>query len=398
MSSFADRRNAFMKHDTSPLAFISVGGSGKPLFKPKALSSSPNNDSSSSFDVRLDKEALDTYEQELELLKKRKEERARLEQKRLEKEQRRAKKAAKKAKKLAALEKSKTNAPPAPTRSRKVAETQIYPRWEFGKTKTFVIPDVHSLTNQKAATTINRMMRGWWARLNVRLRLLEYRCSPLRTEHEIAQIKADAQKKMEQMKERMEMEIRVQHCEVTPEEKKCQDRKKLIAYFKEQNMKLREKNDKLFEKIQELKQSNADIEASNKIFDENMKTLQDHYEKEKKVHAKLQEVIPKYKESVEALEDANGNHAEYGECEHLTKVLYAKCIGEIMKKMEQDCKQKGLIDELLDACLDLDDDENPLLLEPIREEAFSDNDSSVSSDDDDSSSSDFNDHRLASFE
>ena len=109
-----------------------------------------------------------------------------------------------------------------------------YDSWDFGKPKTFKRPKPNS-KNNKAATTINRMMRGWWARLHYKLILLQFKFEnkDLLTQRALAKVKDKHVTKKEKVRRKLEDKHEKSLAKITKEQGAAQEAQKLIQQLRD---------------------------------------------------------------------------------------------------------------------------------------------------------------------
>lgn len=233
---------------------------------------------------------------------------------------------------------------------------RTFPRWEFGKSKQFDIP-VSSARTNKAATTIQRLARGGMQRLHYKIQryewLLQTRDERTQADVTVLKQKFDAEKKKYRAKveeeSKKESRLLKQTC------KTAEESQKLIAYLRQENKKLREKNQKVHDAIVNLKQQNARLDGANQVTDGSLNTLKDHAKTVEETHAKLMEVIPKYKESIATMTEASQTRRQYGEAEHKIRLLYVKLLGEIFERLEMSTTEQAMAEEVERSMLELEE-------------------------------------------
>ena len=240
------------------------------------------------------------------------------------------------------------NVPPPPKK--------VHKKWQFGKKKCFVRPK-HNKKNNAAAIQIQRIARGGWQRLQFRMALLRYKLDTRKERTEAS--KAKIKKRLEQRKAKYlaKMQAKAKQAleEETLESVAARDAQKIIAFLRQDNKKLREKNDKIHRAICELKIQNDRLQNANSETGDSFGILIDHAKQAKEANDKLNLVVPKYKESVDTVKAALDMKQQYCLTEHKIKVIYMKCVGNVVEKMEEESKEEDLIEEIVGYCLDIDD-------------------------------------------
>ena len=240
---------------------------------------------------------------------------------------------------------------------------EAYDSWDFGKPKTFKRPK-HTSKNNKAATTINRWMRGWWARLQYKIMLLQFKFEhkDLLTQRALAKIKDKHASKKEKVRKKLMEKHEKSLAKITKEERAAQEAQKLIQQLRDENKKLREKNQKVYDACVNLKHQNDRLENTTSVAEGNIDVLNKHAKQIKETHDKLVIVEPRYKASVSQLLDAVEMRRQYCATERQMKLMYVKCVGAIVDLAEDQLKDKGLLDEIVGYVLDTEnaDHEEPL--------------------------------------
>lgn len=266
--------------------------------------------------------------------------------------------------------------------TRQVQGRKQHKDWEFGKKKSFIAPK-NNKKNNDAAILIERFVRGWWTRINFRIRLLEHRLETKdeRTRAAIEKVHGRYDQRKQTMRYRLEEKSKKELSKMTKEQRCAEEGQQLIAFLRKENRKLREKNEKLHNAITVLKDQNERLEHANDSTDSCFTTLNEHAKHIQDTYDKLSEVVPKYRAGVEALKGALSDRNQYCETEHRIKLMYVKCVGMIVEKMEENDEDKALIDSIVELCMETEDADNIMLLPEKNsvesEHALSDEDSEL---------------------
>jgi hypothetical protein len=208
--------------------------------------------------------------------------------------------------------------------------------------------------NNAAAVQMQRIARGGWQRLKFRIRLLQHKLDTVdeRKSKELRHIEDLLQQRKYTFHERLARKAWAPVdavCQVTAEHKQ------LIAYLQKDNKRLRVKNQEIYRDIQQMKHENERLEEANAKTVEYMKTLKDHTVRVEETNEQLNELVPKYKSSVEIMENAINKRIEVGASELKTRLMYAQCIGEAVEVLDARCSDKELVDQVFELCLGLED-------------------------------------------
>jgi hypothetical protein len=242
----------------------------------------------------------------------------------------------------------------------KKSSNKTYPTWEFGKTKHFEKPRDNEKTRE-AAICVQRMVRGWWQRLQFRIQLLEFKLlhrdvltrQAVKKVHERKELRKNMYNK--KMKEVANKEL----AKVTDAEKCAYESQRIIQFLRKQNKKLREKNQKIYEASVNLKQENDRLEGVNWHTGDTVSQLSAYAKHIQETHDKLVHVIPKYQDSIFELQEGLDLRNQYCALEHKTKLLYLKCAGHVITKVEFCCRDADLVDEIVGYALQMDASDNP---------------------------------------
>ena len=234
-----------------------------------------------------------------------------------------------------------------------------YKRWDFGKKKTFEVPDDNRVTNA-AAVCIQRIARGGMQRLHYKVMQLEHMLDTRqeRTDEAIAKINERTQQRKDTFRRKAEQDAKKKSRKTEQVCKTVEESQKLIAYLRRENKKLREKNDKIYEASRNIKGQNDRMEDANQATEASVSILADHFKKIEETHTRLQEIIPKYQESVKTLVDTVEVRDQWCAVEHKIKLMYVKLLGNVVEIMEDAKGEDELAEEVLQAALDLEQHEH----------------------------------------
>uniref|UniRef100_A0A7S3LFC6 Uncharacterized protein n=1 Tax=Amphora coffeiformis TaxID=265554 RepID=A0A7S3LFC6_9STRA len=253
-----------------------------------------------------------------------------------------------------------------------------YESWDFGKPKDFKRPS-NNKKNNKAATTIQRCMRGWWARILFKIKMMEFKIEhkDLLTKRALAKVKDKQKSKKEKVRRKMEEKQQKSLAKLSKDEEMRQEAQKLIQQLRNENKKLREKNQKVFDACKNLKEQNERLENTTTVAEGNIDTLNKHAKQIEETHKKLKIVEPRYKESVEQLAEAVELRRQFCLTERQMKLMYVKCVGGIVDLAEDKLKDRDLVDEIVGYVLETEnvDNEEPVPQQITVEEPESDEDS-----------------------
>jgi len=143
---------------------------------------------------------------------------------------------------------------------------------------------------------------------------------------------------------------------------------KMIHFLRKENKKLREKNRKIFESNYGLRVNNGRLEDANNQTDTSFGTLNSHAKEINETNAKLNEVVPKYEGGIEKMKEAVEVRQQYCVSEHKIRLLYTKCIGQIVMMAEKKCKDENLVDEIVEYAMEREDQEHDETLPPALDE------------------------------
>jgi len=239
--------------------------------------------------------------------------------------------------------------------------------WGFGKAKHFVRPDKACEANQRAATQIQRVVRGGMQRLRYRIRSMERALETReeRTRADIAAMHSEFDKRRDAFHDAIEKEQRAANRKVDQYSSTALEAQKIIAYLRKENRKLREKNDEIAGLCRGLDEQNARLEKANESTANAIASLREHTKKIEATHAKLREVVPMYEQSIEQLQDAVDVRGAYCLAEHKIKIMYAKLMGDVLEKFQQQNPNYKPLDrhletEVTELCLEVDQHQVPM--------------------------------------
>ena len=238
---------------------------------------------------------------------------------------------------------------------------KTYKVWDFGKkNKNFTPPECNATTNW-AATQIQRIARGGWQRLKFRVALLQHK---LDTREEVTENAIDAvwddleerkSKYFDMIKSKEEKKNNKYITQVTTV---AQEGQKIVTYLRKENRKMRSKNEKLLQDMIALKCENKSLEATQQLIQRNIAELEEHIRNFQETHDQLQEAMPFLEDRAREMKELDQYRRLICGSEHKTKVMYMKCVAEIVETMESRSHQQKLIDEIVGFCLTVDEHES----------------------------------------
>jgi hypothetical protein len=237
---------------------------------------------------------------------------------------------------------------------------------KFVPEKAAPIPPESNKKNNKAAIQIQRMARGWWQRLMFRIAVLQHQLdtSDERTNTQLQRIKEHTQKRKDKYRRKLEMEAAAELKRSAQESTLVSKSKDIIAYLRKENQKFRVKNENLHKKMKALNADSGRLGNVNVTTDEHVASLNEQAKQIEETNAKFQTIVPLYADSVAKTRDAVDMRQQFCESEHTIRLLYVRAIGKAMTMMEEGCKDTDLVDEIVEYCLELECEENPLPLPP----------------------------------
>lgn len=255
------------------------------------------------------------------------------------------------------VEKVVVKEPSAETKREEKSNVMFYRTWPGGPIKSFV-PSPNTPKTNKAATKIQKLVRGKCARTLFRIKFLEHRLAQVDAQRE-AELQAVLENKESQLislrrKATQKQASMLKKQLVTAET--ANEGAKLIHYLRLENKKLRKKNDKIAASILALKQHNERLEKATHETDDNQSLLGTHYEKIKETNAVLLTVVPQYEAKLKEMQEALEIRQQYCMSEHKMKVMYVKLVGTLTEMVENHSSDMALIDEITAYCLELPED------------------------------------------
>ena len=233
------------------------------------------------------------------------------------------------------------------------------PRWDFGLPKTFAKPPKTAVTH-RAATQLQRMMRGWYQRLKFKVQLYTYKLNnrDLLTHQAKLAVTQDLEERKAQFyqaaharaERRKASQSQIQDVDAQLEK----EQQRMIAKLRKDNKKERETNEELVTGIRSMKEQNKRLEAANASTVESFDTLRKHAKKIFETHEKLRKVEPKYREAAERLQESVDQRDAYCRSEHKTRLLYVKLVGNLVTLLENHPQDDGLVAEILEMILQLE--------------------------------------------
>ena len=250
------------------------------------------------------------------------------------------------------------------------AEPKVYNSWGFGKKSNFTPAPSNAKTNQ-AAITIQRVARGGWQRIKFKLLSLQNKLDTAneRTTTELEKLREDTEQRMRDFRTKTKKHCDEKNNELLETEFEASaEASKMIHFLRKENKKLREKNRKIFESNHGLRVNNGRLEDANNQTDTSFGTLNSHAKDINETNVKLNEVVPKYEEGIEKMKKAVEVRQQYCVSEHKIRLLYTKCIGQIVMMAEKKCKDENLVDEIVEYAMEREDQEHDETLPPALDE------------------------------
>ena len=232
---------------------------------------------------------------------------------------------------------------------------KTYSTWEFGKPKTFVRPEINEETT-KAAILIQKIARGGWQRMKFRVQLLQHKLDTReeRTAQAIDKVWDETQEKKDRYfdivygKSERKMDKRLAR-----ERAKRDQGQQIISHLRKDNKAIRSKNTKLAQDILEYAEHNERLSKAADRALHNIDDLKGHVKRFQETHDQLQKVLPMYKGRVEIVEELAEERQQYCLAEHNSKVLYMKCVANIVEMIEDQCDQPELVEEVVSYLLSM---------------------------------------------
>ena len=141
-------------------------------------------------------------------------------------------------------------------------------------------------------------MRGWWARIQYKIKSMEFQLAhPQLMKHRalekmresMEQRKAYERKKLEAIYARDQANT---SSTTTALDKTLQDNRALIEKLRKENKGLRDKREKMIQAARHLKDQNQRLGGANTQTDGSLEYLQDHVQRMEETHKKLQVIEP----------------------------------------------------------------------------------------------------------
>jgi hypothetical protein len=232
---------------------------------------------------------------------------------------------------------------------------KVYPRWEFGKKKTFAWPTISKRTH-RAATEIQRVTRGGMARLHFKIQKLEWMLETRddRTQSAIAKIAERTERRknefMKQVQKQNDDADRKRRCY----EALAQEQQKVVEYLRVKNRQEREKLAKYQAANGFLRQQNERMENSRNQAEGTFWSLNDHTQTIVEQHKKLTKAVQKYKLNIAVVQAAIQERDAHMSTEHRIKTLYRHAMGEIAVRLEESPKAAVIAERVTTLCVALE--------------------------------------------
>jgi hypothetical protein len=234
-----------------------------------------------------------------------------------------------------------------------------YTSWDFGKVKKVDLPSVSSTTIH-AAILIQRMMRGWWRRMNFRVQLLTYRLENRErlTSEALERVWNDTEAKKNKFYEIMKGKMDRRQDRDIEMKVTCRSQgQQIIEYLRKDNKKIREDTDRIKRKFREQKEKHLNLEAASDQIAQNMEVLQVHTKRFQETHNQLSRIEPVYQDKVAMLEESYAQAKAYCDTEHICKFKYLNAMEKIVTLVQDRCTNRKLVDKVVDLMLSIDVDE-----------------------------------------
>ena len=203
-------------------------------------------------------------------------------------------------------------------------------------------------------------MRGWWARIQYKIKSMEFQLAhPQLMKHRalekmresMEQRKAYERKKLEAIYARDQANT---SSTTTALDKTLQDNRALIEKLRKENKGLRDKREKMIQAARHLKDQNQRLGGANTQTDGSLEYLQDHVQRMEATHKKLQVIEPKHRDKVEKVTNVVEEHTDHCVAEYRVKLLYKKLIEKVIAAMEDRCRQSELTDAIVSMYLSME--------------------------------------------
>jgi hypothetical protein len=282
---------------------------------------------------------------------------------------------------------------------RPVISYQVVPG---GPWRKFKAAKTTSRKNQRAATTIQRLVRGHCARTKTYVMRLERKLAFLRrqTQKELRAIAQSKDQAMLTMRQHMiKQEARTLKDQMACAETAAQG-VQLIQHLRRENKKLRDKNDKIARAIAELRYQNERLEKAATLTVSNESVLSNHYHGQiVATQQALQVVVPQFQKKLRDMTEALDVRRQYWSTERKMKILYVQTVGAVVELVEDQCDDRDLVHSVMTMCVALKDalpkgvegEEEKEMAREV-EEVLAEEENSEYDDDDSDDSSDSNDY------
>jgi hypothetical protein len=232
---------------------------------------------------------------------------------------------------------------------------RVYPRWEFGKKKSFVWPTISKRTH-RAATEIQRIARGGMARMHFKIRKLEWMLETRddRTQSAIAKITERTERRKSEFVKHVQKQNddadRKRRCY----EALAKEQQKVVEFLRVKNRQERDKLAKYETANGILRQQNARMENSRNQAEGTFWSLNDHTQTIVEQHQKLTKAAQKYKLTIAAVQAAIEERDAHASTEHRIKTLYRHAVGEIAVRLEESPKAAVIAERVTTLCVALE--------------------------------------------
>jgi hypothetical protein len=230
-----------------------------------------------------------------------------------------------------------------------------YPRWDFGKKKSFVPPQ-NTWRTRRAAIRIQRVARGGMARLHFKIRKLEnlLETRDERTQSALAKIA----ERTEQRKQEFLKQVQKQMSEAE-RKSRCYDalakeQQEVIDYLKMKNREERDTILKYKEASRILREQNSRLENSKNQAEGTFWSLNDHVHTIREQHKKLKRATRECEVRIAAYKTSIEEHIVHASTERRIKTLYRHLIGEIAVRLEDSPKSAAIAERVTLLCVALE--------------------------------------------
>lgn len=235
---------------------------------------------------------------------------------------------------------------------------QSYTSWDFGKVKHFHLPPM-TTTTRNAVILIQRMMRGWWRRLQFRVQLLTYRLENKEhlTSVALEKVWTETEEKKNKFYDIMKGKLDRRQDRELEKTVTCRNQgQQIIEYLRKDNKKIREDSDRIKRKFKDQKEQQDRLITTSDQIAQNMEVLQVHTKRFQETHDQLMKIEPVYKDKVATLEESYAQAKAYCDTEHICKLKYLKAMEKVVTMVQDRCSNRKLVDKVVDLMLSIDVD------------------------------------------